>query len=468
MKYRNKDVGELEDIGSVRSIYNNIVAINKEEKIESNSKEIIMFISDNIISEGNLKIRGNYVIDGEEVPKKDYWNFQIYNVINKTGSNRPKCVICKKNPAVWNRDKIKYSRLCSNHECRKKYVETFEERMKSVHGAKRLLDRPDHQVKMMKARGIAKEYTFSTGEVETMIGKMELKGVEILDRTCKIKRDDMEIPASTVIKYKNPKTGEIKNHIPDMYIKSLNLLISFKDGLDNPNNHPNFQKDRYKSILQYITILRDTDFNFIQIEGEEDLKELPAIIKSCKDMYNKGGRYIIPPRIDFMLYKEAMTDKEDTRFITEKDLESFHIINDMTKFTFNVAIGRNINETHPRTHLNPHKDIVMYIQSSADVILIIENGILRTDILDNVTEMFIISEEDFSFSFNIINYIDSIYQQCQHFINVESITLSKDYLFRILYNAMTGYDYDSLDIVTYEDILDFIDVQGIKINIKNY
>lgn len=460
MIYMGIEVGEIDNIGDIPSLYKKMRGIAKSKEVTPG--DIIKVISNKIVNDGILKIRGDYKIDGKEVSAKDFWCYNVYNIINDIKSdNRPKCVECKTRDALWNIDNVKYSRLCANPACKEKYLANFSARMNNVHGVDRLTKKPEFQATMLKQRGIAKDYTFSDGVVKTVIGKIELGGIEVLDKECGIKSDDIDVPAKFTIKYTDPKDGKTRDHIPDMFIHSLNLIVSFKDGMENPNMHPNYQKDRYKSLLEYTHILRDTNYNFIQVEGTEDLKSLKAVISSIKSTFKGGGRYIIPPRIDFLLYKESAE-----QFISEEFLAAYTDDDSDVHYYIDIFIGRNINETHTRTHMNKGKDVVVLLRATNGVVYHIENKILRTSMLENLDDVYLFSDGDFFISFNVDDHIGEIYKLVASYVNNENQLLPKDYFFRIVYLVITGSEYDSLDDATYEDILDFIDIQKIKVKVK--
>lgn len=221
---------------------------------------------------------------------------------NKYRKNIGNCVICKK-PTTWNEEKGRYDRFCSD-ACVKKYVEIRNKRVLDKYGTTNLASIPEFQKdKLMANRGIAKTYTFKDGGRKIVLSNIEYKILEYLDNAG-YTSEDIEAPASIVIPYKFE--GKNLNHIPDIFVRPLNLIISGKDGLDNPNMSPHFLKDRKKNIAIFKEILDNYNLNYVQVEGEKEVKALESTMLTIQKLMKKNGRVVIPPRIDFALYSESM------------------------------------------------------------------------------------------------------------------------------------------------------------------
>jgi hypothetical protein len=221
---------------------------------------------------------------------------------NKYRKNIGNCVICKK-PTTWNEEKGRYDRFCSD-ACVKKYVEIRNKRVLDKYGTTNLASIPDFQKdKLMANRGIAKTYTFKDGGRKIVLSNIEYKILEYLD-SAGYTSEDIEAPASIVIPYRFE--GKNLNHIPDIFVRPLNLIISGKDGLDNPNMSPHFLKDRKKNIAIFKEILDNYNLNYVQVEGEKEVKALESTMLTIQKLMKKNGRVVIPPRIDFALYSESM------------------------------------------------------------------------------------------------------------------------------------------------------------------
>lgn len=219
---------------------------------------------------------------------------------NKYRTRIGKCTICGKD-APWNEEKGRYDRFCSA-KCVQEYVAIRNKRMLDKYGTTNLAADPNFQKeKLMPNRSIAKVYEFKDGSTRTVLSMVEYSILEELE---KLGYDSMDIdaPAKMLINY--DLGGKTMIHIPDIYIKSLNLIISAKDGMANPNMHPNFQKDRKKNICIFKSILDNYTYNYIQVEGVEEVKALKNTLETVSKLITRNNRVVIPPRIDFILYHE--------------------------------------------------------------------------------------------------------------------------------------------------------------------
>ncbi|MGL5316715.1 MAG: hypothetical protein ACRC92_25895 [Peptostreptococcaceae bacterium] len=241
---------------------------------------------------------------------------------DKRNPNVGKCRQCNR-PTEWLEDRGKYRLLCGSQECKDREAERYKENIMRVHGTDNLMKDMDYQKnKLMANRRIAKLYRWGSAPNNTynVLSMLEYKVLEVLDKRCKMKCEGVFAPAPFVMEYKLDGEKESKQHIPDIYVEDLNLIISVKDGLDNPNTHPSFKKDRLKSLCEYRHILNNTNYNFLQVEGLQDLQSLQRVVDKIKKMKNMNSRYISPPRIDFFMYGETVYDEdrvsEDEIFIS--------------------------------------------------------------------------------------------------------------------------------------------------------
>ncbi|MGL5315011.1 MAG: hypothetical protein ACRC92_17290 [Peptostreptococcaceae bacterium] len=232
---------------------------------------------------------------------------------DKRNPNVGKCRQCGRQ-TEWLEDRGKYRLLCGSQECKDKEAERYKENIMRVHGTDNLMKDMDYQkTKLMANRRIAKVYRWGSSPNNTynVLSTLEFKVLEVLDKRCKMRCEGVFAPAPFVMEYKLDGEKESKQHIPDIYVEDLNLIISVKDGLDNPNTHPSFKKDRLKSLCEYRHILNNTNYNFLQVEGLQDLQNLQRVVDKIKKMKNINSRYISPPRIDFFLYGETTYNNEE-------------------------------------------------------------------------------------------------------------------------------------------------------------
>lgn len=286
-------------------------AINKgfgkpypKEEYNSRLHFILISMIRQMVDDGKIK----YTKDLTSVNERKYYKV-VYDLYKGYDVKPPLCRICNKNKVDWNERSLKYYPICDDPKCIATAKEEYSNNMIKVHGTDNLANTHEGQVNMQKGRAISKEYLWSDGsDTKTCLGMIEYKTLEALDTECKLPSNRIKVPCPFFIHYKLPEDNGERKHIPDIFDSELNLIISCKDGIDNPNRSPHFQKDRLKSICEFMSILHNTKYNFVQIEGEKEIKDIPEIIKRCTSVVEQGGRFIIPPRIDFMLYGEAEMD----------------------------------------------------------------------------------------------------------------------------------------------------------------
>ena len=156
----------------------------------------------------------------------------VFNMINK--KDHGTCTICGKE-SPWNEDKGRYDRICSNPDCKKKYIKMTEERLMKARGVTKqdLLNDPDFQEKMLENRGISGKYKFQDGTYKTYTGTYEKKFLEFLDVFLHVNPVDIYSPGP-VIEYEYE--GKKHKWITDFYYEPYNLVFDIKDGGENPNN----------------------------------------------------------------------------------------------------------------------------------------------------------------------------------------------------------------------------------------
>lgn len=188
-----------------------------------------------------------------------------YFYFTLTGKGNGSCVICK-SETEFNRTTMKYSRFCSNPECKQRYREEFKSRMISKYGRIHLLDDPEMQKKMLQSRSISGEYTWSDGSVKIpYTGSYEMDFLQMMDLKLHWKSSDILAPSPHIFVYQYQ--GKDHFYIPDFYVPSLNLEVEIKDGGDAKNINPDSRaKDEIKDELMRSN---SNTFNYIRIEGKD-------------------------------------------------------------------------------------------------------------------------------------------------------------------------------------------------------
>jgi len=234
----------------------------------------------------------------------------IYHNKNKKYGNENLGVCSCGVQKPWNEEKGKYEHYCGTPEHKAKLRQDYKNNMSNTYGTDNPAELPEHQVSMMNGRSIARRFTIDKKEFvvlssveEGMIREAHRYGVKV---------NDMEAPSLSVnIPYEMPPDYKKRNHIPDLHIISKNTLMSGKDSINNPNMHPNMKKDRFKSLYQYQAILNNTDYNFVQIEGNEDVKNVPLYLKAIDKANKQKSRYIVPPKVDCYVLMQESFDTEN-------------------------------------------------------------------------------------------------------------------------------------------------------------
>lgn len=286
----------------------------------------------------------------------------IYDKIKDYDMSPPLCVVCKKNKVEWNKQLYKYNRICNDPACKAKANEAFKVNAKAKLGTDNPAADPNHQIAMQQGRSIAKEYVFKDGGVKTVLGMQEYSILEALEN-CGLTSAEIEAPGPTFLYY-HPILKKNLAHISDIFIPKYNLIISGKDGVENPNMHPNIRKDRLRAIYEYIHILHKTEYNFVQVEGKEDIKEIPTIIKTVSEMHSKGARYIVPPRVDLAYGESNRIYESPMRYYFLLDDDGSVII---SFFTFDKYSAKGL--------IVFESDVAIY-----DVSFIFKNPLLRANL----------------------------------------------------------------------------------------
>lgn len=187
-----------------------------------------------------------------------YLQFFYYTLTGKTHGT---CVQCKGDTS-WNEETGKYNRYCSNPECKRKYVATAKKRMVDKYGKPHLLNDPDVQRKMLKAKSISGTYKFSDGSgTVDYVGTYEKDFLYIMDHVMHFKASDIMGPSPH--NYAYVYKGEVHVYIPDFYIPNYNLEIEIKT---NENMHHKIQEvDKVKEQLKDQQMAKNPSVNYFKI-----------------------------------------------------------------------------------------------------------------------------------------------------------------------------------------------------------
>ena len=191
------------------------------------------------------------------------------------------CTQCRKNPVHFNKETLKYERLCSDPQCKESYVKMMKSRMVRVYGKEHLLNEADMQRKMIFNHAQAKDFLWDDKTKFRIIGSYEedfLKHLKSLNWS----GSDVICPSPNNYWYKWADGSE-HLYIPDFYIPSLSLEVEIKE---SDNTHPRMEHSReiehlkdkrleyevQKTNIHYIKIVDKnyTDFDQIYVKSDNN------------------------------------------------------------------------------------------------------------------------------------------------------------------------------------------------------
>ena len=213
----------------------------------------------------------------------------VFDYVNKKPAGyNGKCIICG-NESGWDENKGKYNRICSIPICKKKYIQSFEERMMKSKGVTRISSTAEGQAKMLANRKISGEYKFQDGGIKTYTGTYEKKTLEFMDKVMNIKSEDVTTPGP-IMEYMFE--GKKHIYISDIYYAPYNLIIEVKDGGNNPNMR-SMPEYRAKQIAKEKWIIKNTNFNYLRLTNN-DFSQLLAVFMELKmEMSNDTPERVI-------------------------------------------------------------------------------------------------------------------------------------------------------------------------------
>lgn len=255
----------------------------------------------------------------------------VFNIINK--KEHGSCIICGKE-TLWNEDKCRYERLCTNPNCKIKYREKVETRIKNIYGktSRELLKDPSHQTKMLAGRRISGVYKWSDGEFRTYTGEYERKTLEFLDNFG-FKSEDVLTPGPSI---EYMYGGEKHFWITDIYIIPYNLAIDAKDGGDNPNNRP-MREYREKQIEKEKAIAKDGRYNYLRLTNN-NFKQLLEVLSILKLQFVEDNRDERIIKINESMFASI------AGFMPPKDADNVYIINYLKNNVFaGIGVAKDLS-----------------------------------------------------------------------------------------------------------------------------
>ena len=337
-----------------------------------------------------------------------------YHYVNRFQLKQPIGVCACGTPKKWIPEKSKYEYYCGSDECRDKMNQLACNNNMKKFGVEKVFELADIQHRIMEARGKSMYVLSATDyfivspedmlgdevEVNKLNKKIELyknKGASqfiflskveektLLKLIQRYDHKDIEAPMKEVITYTYPGTDKVKNHIPDILVKPINLIISCKDSILHPNRHPGMLEDRFKNLFEYQSILNTTDYNYFQIEGEEEVANLNSYLDVVTKMHASKSRYLSPPKVDvFVIISETVdydSDVELNNILLESSIIECIVLEPDTGSVLFKHNNANVYSLVKDNHLRLYKgdvsgviykpsDIMEYLNESFDELYI--------------------------------------------------------------------------------------------------
>lgn len=187
-----------------------------------------------------------------------YLQFFYYTITGKTHGT---CVQCKGDTS-WNEESGKYNRYCNNPKCKQEYIVLAKKRMVDKYGKQHLLDDPEVQRKMLKAKNISGTYKFSDGSgTVDYVGTYEKDFLYVMDHVMHFKASDIMGPSPH--NYAYVYQGKVHVYIPDFYIPNYNLEIEIKT--DENKHHKIQEVDKVKEQLKDKQMAKNPSVNYFKI-----------------------------------------------------------------------------------------------------------------------------------------------------------------------------------------------------------
>jgi len=231
-----------------------------------------------------------------------------------TGKTHGSCVQCHK-PTEWNETTGKYSRYCSDPNCKKKYCAEAKKRMVDKYGVPHLLNDPDQQRKMLASK--SKPYKFRDGGSVLYLSSYEKDFLMTCEFVLGLKSKDIMGPSPHTYTYMYE--GKQHFYIPDFYIPDLNLEIEIKDGGDNESHATHIvEYDRKTEKVKDEVMIKNPKVNYFKVVNKE-YQDFYRFLLECKlaiddDMVKRVEMELLPAT-------EAASGSIKIKPMTKSDIE---------------------------------------------------------------------------------------------------------------------------------------------------
>ena len=187
------------------------------------------------------------------------------------------CTECK-GETPWDENTGRYKRQCGRPQCKKQFIQKFEDNMIRMKGVSRISKTEEGLKKMLASRKISGKYKFQNGTEKEYTGEYERKALEFMDTVMNIDPDDIMSPGPTL---KYTIDGKTRMYLPDFYYQPYNLIIEVKDGGDNPNKKEAMREVRRKQMAKEKFVIDKTDYNYLRLTNN-DFSQLLSVFMDLK------------------------------------------------------------------------------------------------------------------------------------------------------------------------------------------
>lgn len=195
------------------------------------------------------------------------WTDLRYAYFIHTGKEKGTCSECGAETA-WNETSGKYSRLCSNPNCKKQFRDRVMAGMRKKYGQANMLEDPSFRERMLTHRRISGEYQFADGGKVAYMGTLEKAFLKMLDTFFHFPSSDIMSPSPNRYLYYYENENDLEHvgqhmYVPDFFIPSLNLEIELKS---SDNQRPrNLLVDVPKDAAKDIAMIKNPMINYCKV-----------------------------------------------------------------------------------------------------------------------------------------------------------------------------------------------------------
>jgi hypothetical protein len=214
----------------------------------------------------------NNMIPDEAEPLEYAYSLYVHKDVGRL------CTQCRKNPVHFNRETLKYERLCDDPHCKEAYVTMMKTRMRNKYGKEHLLNDADMQRKMIYNHPQARDFVWDEKHKFRVIGSYEADFLNQL-RSLDWSPDDVIAPSPNNYWYKW-QDGSTHLYIPDFYIPSLSLEVEIKESDNTSGRMEHSREIEFLKDKRMRAETNATGINYIKIVDKNYDEFIESYVKS--------------------------------------------------------------------------------------------------------------------------------------------------------------------------------------------